>query len=138
MINQPRFVNWIVVTLREAAWAPLSVLGLYALGLTFHLFKMFPPLDIPTHFLGGIVITYFYRAAIKHSQRLVGEIPSPIQIFFAITCTGTTAVLWEFYENIWDFFFGTQMVRGLQDTLMDLFAGLMGALILSLFYRRQR
>jgi len=123
--------------LREAAWAPLSVLGFYLLARSFLLFKLFPPLDIPTHLMGGIAITYFYRVAIGHSQKVVGEIPFPIQVLLAITCTGTTAILWEFYENILDRFFGTTMVRGVEDTIVDLLMGLLGALALSLFYRRR-
>ena len=137
MPNQQRLVNWTFDTLREAAWAPLTVLGFYALGLTLRLFKLFPPLDIPVHFMGGVVITHFYRVAIRNSQKLVGEIPFPIQVLFAITCTGTTTILWEFYENILDYFAGTHMVRGVQDTIVDLFAGLMGALVLSLIYKRR-
>jgi hypothetical protein len=137
MTNKQQLFTWIIRTLREAAWAPLSVFGFYILGLAFHLFSLFPPLDIPVHFTGGAVITYFYRSAIRHSQELLGEIPLPIQILFAFTCTGTTTILWEFYENILDFFFGTHMVRGLEDTLMDLLMGLLGALVLSLFYRRR-
>jgi len=35
-----------------------------------------------------------------------------------------------------DFFVGTYMVRGLQDTIMDLFLGLFGALVFSLLYKR--
>ncbi len=137
MANRQPLVTWIVDTFREAAWAPLSIFGFYLLGLAFHLFKRFPPLDIPTHFLGGVVITYFYRSAIRHSQKLVGEIPLPIQILLAFTGTGTTTILWEFYENILDFFVGTHMVRGLQDTIMDLFIGLLGALVFTLFYKRR-
>lgn len=137
MLNQQRLVNWILVTLREAAWAPLAVLGFYASGLTFHLFKSFPPLDIPVHFMGGVAITYLYRVAIRNSQDLVGAIPFPIQVLFAITCTGTTTILWEFYENIMDSVASTHMVRGLQDTIVDLFAGLVGALVFSLFYKRR-
>ena len=137
MPNKQRLATWMVDTLREAAWAPLGVLGFYVLGLAFRLFKLFPPLDIPVHFLGGVVITYFYRSAISHSQKIVGEIPFPIQVVLAITCTGTTTILWEFYENILDFFAGTHMVRGVQDTILDLFVGLLGALTLSLFYRRR-
>jgi len=125
------------MTLREAAWAPAGVLLFYAIGLALGLFKIFPPLDIPAHFLGGAAITYFYRSAIKHSQNLVGDIPQPIQILFALTATGTTAVLWEFYENILDYFFGFHIVLGLADTLKDLVLGLFGALILSLFYRQR-
>jgi hypothetical protein len=123
--------------LREAAWAPLGVFGFYLLGRSLQLFKLYPPLDIPTHFLGGVVITYFYRVAIRHSQKLVGEIPFPVQVLFAFTCTGTTTIFWEFYENVLDFFFNTQMVRGVEDTIVDLFVGLLGALVLSLFYKRR-
>jgi hypothetical protein len=138
MISRPTWNDWIFTTLREAAWAPLSIFVSYALGLTFQLFKLFPPLDIPFHFLGGFVLTFFYRSVIRNSQKLVGEIPLPVQVLFALTATGTTAILWEFYENLLDFFAGTHMVRGLQDTIMDLFLGLFGALVFSLFYRRRR
>jgi hypothetical protein len=129
--------HWLVPALREAAWAPLGILGFYFVARTFQLFKLFPPLDIPTHFLGGAAITYFYRVTLRHSQKLVGEIPNPVQVLLAFTCTGTTAIFWEFYENILDFFFQTQLVRGVQDTVMDLLMGLLGALVLSLFYKRR-
>jgi len=137
MISRQQWIDWIFATLREAAWAPLSIFGSYLLALAFHLFNLFPPLDIPFHFLGGVVITYFYRSVVKSSQKLVGEIPFPIQVLFAFTCTATTTILWEFYENILDFFFGTHVVRGLQDTIVDLFIGLLGAFVFSVFYRRR-
>jgi hypothetical protein len=114
MTSRPQWNGWIFATLREAAWAPLSVFIAYLLGLAFQLFKLFPPLDIPFHFLGGIVITYFYRSVIRNSQKLIGEIPFRVQVLFAFTCTGTTTILWEFYENLLDFFDGTHMERVLQ------------------------
>lgn len=137
MQNKSQFFNWVITTLKEAAWAPLAIFGFYVLGLIFHWYDLFPPLDIPTHFMGGVVITYFYRVAIRNAQELVGEIPLSIQILFAFTCTGTTAVFWEFYENFADRFLGTRMVRGLEDTIMDFILGLSGALVLSLFYRKK-
>jgi hypothetical protein len=136
-MNNQKYSNWIFATLREAAWAPLGVFTFYLLGLAFHLYQLFPPLDIPTHFMGGVTITYFYRSAIRNSQRFLGDIPFPIQVLFALTATGTTTVLWEFYENILDYFIGTHMVRGLTDTLTDLFLGLSGALALSLLYKKR-
>jgi hypothetical protein len=128
---------WMVDILREAAWAPLGVFLFYLLARSLQLFKLFPPLDIPTHFLGGAAITYFYRAAIRHSQELMGEIPFPVQVLFAFTCTGTTTIFWEFYEYIFDFFFHTRMVRGVTDTTVDFFVGLLGALVVSVFYQRR-
>ena len=137
MNNKQQFINWVVVTFREAAWAPLGVICFYVVGLTFDWYALFPPLDIPSHLLGGAAITYFYRSAIKNSQNIVGEIPIPIQILLAFTCTGTTIILWEFYENALDFFLATQMVRGLEDTIIDMLVGLTGALVLSLYYQRR-
>ncbi len=135
--NKQPLGNWVVATLQEAAWAPLGVFGFYLLGRSLQLFKLYPPLDIPTHFVGGVVITYFYRVAIRCSQKLIGEIPFPIQVLLAFTSAGTTTIFWEFYENIMDFFFATQMVRGVEDTVVDFLAGLLGALALSLFYKRR-
>lgn len=137
MNNNRRLVRWIIVTFRDAAWAPLGVIGFYAVGLAFDLYDSFPPLDIPSHLLGGAAITYFYRSAIKNSQSIIGDLPSLIQVLLAFTCTGTTIIFWEFYENALDFFLGTHMVRGLEDTILDMFLGLMGALIFSLFYKRR-
>jgi hypothetical protein len=128
---------WITSTLRESAWAPLGVFLFYLIARSLQLFSVFPSLDIPTHFLGGAVITYFYRVAIQNAQKLVGEIPFPIQVIFAFTCTATTTIFWEFYEYIFDFFFHTEMVRGVTDTIVDFFFGLLGTLTLSLFYRRR-
>jgi hypothetical protein len=136
-MNKKQFVDWAIKTLKESAWAPLSVVGFYLLGLAFHLFDKIPQMDIPTHFFGGVAITYFYRSAIRNSQKIAGDIPFPIQILFAFTCTGTTVVLWEFYENIMDHFFGFHMVLGLGDTIKDMSMGLLGALVLSLFYKRK-
>jgi len=131
-----RLTEWILATLRESAWAPLGVIGFYLAGLAFDWFDLFPPLDIPTHFMGGIAITYFYRAAIHHSQKIVGEIPLPVQVLLGFTCTGTTIVFWEFYENSLDFLFHAHNVLGVADTVKDMFFGLFGALVLTLFYRR--
>jgi len=137
MDKKQQLVNWMSITLREAAWAPLSIIAFYAVGLALHLYDLFPSLDLPSHLMGGVAITYFFRSAIKNSQSLVGDIPILIQIIFAFTCTGTTIIFWEFYENLLDLFFGTHMVRGLEDTIVDMFLGLLGALVLTVFYRRR-
>lgn len=136
MNNKQQLINWVLVTSREAAWAPLGIICFYAIGLAFDWYDIFPPLDIPSHLLGGAAITYFYRSAIKHSQNMIGDIPNLIQVLLAFTSTGTIIILWEFYENALDLFLGTHMVRGLEDTIQDMFLGLMGALVLSLFYKR--
>ena len=136
MINRRQFLDWFVKTLRETAWAPLSVFGFYLFGLVIDLYDRFPFVDIPTHFMGGVAITYFYRGAIRNLNMFFDELPLVVRIVFAFTCTGTTIILWEFYENAFDTLFGTTMVRGLEDTITDMFVGMAGALVLSVLYRR--
>jgi hypothetical protein len=102
--NKNELVNRMLATLRESAWAPLGVFIFYLIGRSLQLFNLFPRLDIPTHFIGGVAITYFFRSTIRNSQGIVGAIPAAIQTLLALTCTGTTIILWEFYENLFDFF----------------------------------
>lgn len=126
------------MTARESAWAPLSVFVFYLVVKAFGGYLVYPPLDIPTHFLGGVAIAYFYRSAIANSQKIIGSIPLPIQTLLTLTCTGTTTILWEFFEYSSDYFFHTSMVLGLEDTLKDMFLGLLGGLILLLWRRAGR
>ena len=96
MNNTKKVFDWIIATLRESAWAPLSVVLFYGIGLAFGWYDLYPKLDLPSHILGGVAITYFYRSAIRNSQKYLGEIPILIQILLAFTATGTTAIFWEF------------------------------------------
>ena len=137
MKNKQQWIDWILATLRESAWAPMCIVGIYIFGLALDLYDLYPWLDIPTHFLGGVAITYFYRSAIRNLQKLLGDIPLLIQILLAFTATGTTIIFWEFYENFIDHFFGFHTVRGLGETIMDMAMGLSGALVLSLAYKRR-
>jgi hypothetical protein len=66
--NKHELVNWLLVALRESAWAPLGVFIFYLIGRSLQLFDLFPRLDIPTHFIGGVAITYFYRSTIRNSR----------------------------------------------------------------------
>lgn len=138
MTNKQKLLIWILVTVRESIWAPFGVFVSYLVIKAFDGYLLYPPLDIPTHFLGGVTIAYFYRSAIVNSQKLVGSIPLPIQILLTFTCTGTTTILWEFFEYSSDLFFHTSMVLGLEDTLKDMFMGLLGGLILLLWTPKDR
>ena len=135
--TRKQVTDWSLVTLRESAWAPLGVIAVYLVGILFGWFDSYPPLDIPMHFFGGVAITYFFRSAIRNSQAILGEIPFPVQVMFAFTCTGTMIILWEFFEVILDFLFQAHNVLGLADTIKDMFVGLTGALVLTIFYRQR-
>lgn len=123
--------TWISHSLRQAAWAPLAVFVFYAVAAKgFDAYLLFPWLDMPTHFFGGMAITYFYLVAIAYSQRLLGSVPRPVQLLLALGLTAISAVIWEFLEFASDFIWHTQMNLGVADTLSDLFFGLLGGAVM--------
>ncbi len=120
--------SWAFNTFRQAAWAPLGVFVFYywIAADVFDAYIHYPWLDMPTHFCGGVAITYFYLAAGAHAQALIGAIPKPARFVMALGLTAITAVLWEFAEYASDVLLHTEMNLGVSDTLSDLFFGLLG------------
>ena len=123
--------KWIVNSLREAAWAPLLVFCFYAVAAKgFQAYLLFPWLDMPTHFAGGMAMTWFFRVSVTHLQEVVGRIPNAIRLALSLGLTAIVAVVWEFLEFFSDVALGTQMNLGVADTLSDLFFGLAGGLLI--------
>src|SRR5256885_15989741 len=99
--------SWLKPTFREAAWAPLAVFCFYAVAAKgFNAYILYPWLDMPTHFLGGIAITYFFRVATVRAQELVGSIPRSIQLVLSLGLTAVTAVVWGAFFIFSLIFFG--------------------------------
>jgi len=123
--------EWLRNTFQQAAWAPLSVFVFYAVAAKgFNAYIIYPWLDMPTHFCGGLAITYFYLTASTHVQPLVGQFPKIVQQFLSLGLTAITAVVWEFLEFFSDVVLGTKVNLGVSDTLSDLFFGLLGGLVI--------
>ncbi len=130
---------WATKTVCEAAWLPVLVFGLHVVASrAFHAYVLFPPLDIPMHFLGGLAIAFFFHRAAINAFRfgIVDTFHPVIHSLLVFSMVGTTTVLWEFCEFISDKFFGTHAQLGLPDTLFDMFLGLFGGLCFLLFSRR--
>jgi hypothetical protein len=127
--------SWIKLSLRKAAWAPMSVFLLsLILGNVFHAYALFPGLDKSVHIGGGMAITYFISTSIFHSQRLIGEISRDRQLFCAVILSFFAALAWEGMELLGDMSFNSKLNYGFTDTLLDILFGLLGSLIL-LFFR---
>jgi mannose/fructose/N-acetylgalactosamine-specific phosphotransferase system component IID len=123
--------GWLKNTFQQAAWAPLAVFVFYAVAAKgFSAYLLYPWLDMPTHFCGGLAITYFYTIAIAHSQAHIGRIPRLIHLLALLGLTAITAVVWEFVEFSADVALGTKMNLGVTDTLSDLFFGLLGGVVM--------
>ncbi len=126
-MNTPFLRNWISLTLKQAGWAPFSVFVFYAIAAKgFDAYLIYPWLDIPTHFAGGMAITHFYLAALTGTEPALGKTPGVIRVITAWGLTAITAIVWEFFEYLSDISFATLMNLGVADTLSDLFFGLAG------------
>jgi uncharacterized membrane protein YjjP (DUF1212 family) len=122
---------WLKNSFQQAAWAPLAVFVFYAVAAKgFSAYLLYPWLDMPTHFCGGLAITYFFSIAIAHSQVQIGRIPRPIHLLASLGLTAITAVVWEFIEFSADIALDTKMNLGVSDTLSDLFFGLLGGVVM--------
>jgi hypothetical protein len=121
--------SWAARTLREAAWAPLAVFGVHILLINvFNAYVAFHGIDIPMHFVGGMVIAFFFhRASINASLcGLIGPFHRVTHAVLVFTGTCTTAVFWEFWEFINDHYFGGHSQAGLLDTMGDMSIGIVG------------
>ncbi|MFH0857739.1 MAG: hypothetical protein V1848_03260 [Candidatus Magasanikbacteria bacterium] len=104
----------------------------------FHIYNLFPFFDIPMHFLGGLFIGISgWRGLQVLEKKKYIKVKQFVLSWIIIVCfVGTIAVLWEFYEYIWDVIFPTQFQAGLKDTMGDLFFGLLGGIFSVLFRKK--
>ena len=130
--KQTKMLRCLLKALRESGWAPFLVFIFYVVAAkVFDAYLRFPNLDMPTHFLGGAAITYFYFTSLRELQHVLGRIPISILAIAAFGLTAVTAVVWEFLEYGSDLIFGTKMNLGVPDTLSDLFFGLFGGFVVA-------
>lgn len=128
--------TWLLHTCRDAAWAPITVFIFYAIAARgFDAYLRYPWLDMPTHFFGGVAITYFFLAATRHAQPTLGAIPPLVQALLSLGLTALTAIAWEFLEFASDALLGTKMNLGVADTLADLLLGLVGGAVMVVLSR---
>jgi hypothetical protein len=125
----------------RAAWAPVLVFGLHVfISRVLNAYLLFPPLDIPMHFFGGVAIAYFFAAcfrALPPDSIALSLRPWLLAVsVFALTATAT--VFWEFAEFFSDRFFGTHAQLSLEDTLLDMALGIAGGLTYLVMTSRSR
>ena len=126
----PRTIIRILVALvARAGWAPALVFVLHVLvSRGLNAYVLFPPLDIPMHFFGGVVMAYFLsRCCAAVPEGVVARAARPwIEAVVVVGLTATASVCWEFVEFIFDSALGTRVQLGPEDTLLDMFLGITG------------
>jgi len=124
----------------RAGWAPIFVFLLHVfISRVLNGYILYPPLDIPMHFFGGVAMAYFLAKSFAAVPE--GAIAQPYRPFaefvFVVSVTATASVVWEFAEFTSDLLFGTQAQVGLDDTLLDMALGIAGGLSYALMSWRQ-
>ena len=132
-MTRDRILPWSIESVRRGGWPAMTLFSIHVVAVQgFDAYEQFPPLDIPMHFLGGVVIAYFFhRASLAASRHgFLGPFHPVTRtiLVFALTCTAT--VFWEFSEFLTDRFFGTHAQLGLDDTLGDMLLGICGGIAL--------
>ena len=124
--------------IRRTLWFPVVVFFVHALAagaFPVSVYDVWPPLDIPMHFMGGFAIAYFIAqsAVILTDSGLVDARDTLVRMALVIGLTSTATIVWEFAEWTSDYFLGTRAQVGLDDTMLDIFLGLAGGLSCILF-----
>ena len=124
----------------RAGWAPTLVFLLHVfVSRVLNGYILYPPIDIPMHFFGGVAMAYFLSVcfaalpdgAVRDDLRAIG------QAVFVVALTATASTFWEFAEFTSDALFGTLAQLGLEDTLLDMALGVAGGMSFVLMSWRQ-
>jgi len=115
----------------RASWAPWLVFLLHVfISRVLNAYILFPPLDIPMHFFGGVAIAYFLAACLRAlpADAMSLQVRHRLVPLLIFSLTSTATVFWEFAEFFSDLLIGTHAQLGLQDTLLDMALGAAGGL----------
>ena len=125
------FVSAGGATLARRGWLPLAIFLVHELAAhVFDIYRFWPSIDIPFHFLGGFAIAFFAAGLLTAcAARGLVRRPDPIlHLFLLFAAAVVAAVFWEFAEWTADRFLGTACQLGNDDTVLDLLMGSLGGL----------
>jgi hypothetical protein len=127
--NRKLFLQWLRSLIRPT-WAPLFVLMIHLIALSFQLYKAYPHVDIPMHFFGGVSMAYFLNKAFVAASLITAGAPPTrlLESVLIVTATCTVAVFWEFFEFVLSWALATDLQGSLANTTKDLFFGMAGGL----------
>ena len=94
-------------------------------------------IDTLAHFLGGLSIAYSasYALFLMEREKWIKIQKDILKAAIVIGSVMSFAVLWEFYEFIYDLFlWGDTMQPSVADTIKDLCVGMIGAVVFSYLF----
>ena len=117
---------------------PVFVLVTHIFLLFFNIYRIFPWLDIPMHFIGGasLSITYFLILQFSQKENYL-RINSFFKVLFIFALVSLTTIFWELFEFSVSYTTGWISQGDLQDTMADLILGMLGGLFAAIFLESQ-
>ncbi len=93
-----------------------------------NLYIIFPNLDIPFHYVGGLSIASTSTQILSYLEReKIAAVPNRVLYSILIFClTATATVFWEFMEFVMDRLMDTNIQVSLANTMQDQFMGVLG------------
>jgi hypothetical protein len=119
---------------------PMTVLVAHLVASkVLNLYMVFPNLDIPAHFAGGLAIAYTSTQILSYleKEKVTAPLNPVLFLIFIFSLTGTATVFWEFVEFIYDQLLNTNIQISLANTMQDQFMGLLGGVAWIFIYTRQ-
>lgn len=131
ILNHIKTISWFFIF-------PILVLVAHIFLLLFNIYYIFPWVDIPMHFIGGVsvAVTYFLILGFLQKEKYL-RMNSFFNILFIFALVSLTALLWEFFEFSAEFIFALNLQGNLEDTMLDLFLGLFGGFLAAIFLASQ-
>jgi len=104
-------------------------------NFVFNAYEVFPWIDIPMHFIGGISVGYMFVLFFRffEEEDLIKIKNKFVFVLIVVCAVSMIAVLWEFWEFFMEMFFNLDWALGYEDTLLDLFMGICGGFFVGVF-----
>jgi len=119
---------------------PMTVLAAHLIASkVLNLYMLFPNLDIPAHFVGGLAIAYTSTQILSYleKEKITARLNPVMFLVFIFSLTGTATVFWEFAEFIYDRLLNTNIQISLANTMQDQLMGILGGVAWIFIYTRQ-
>lgn len=123
------FFRFCIDAIKLGGFAPMTVFIIHVIASKgFQAYHHFSMLDIPMHFVGGVVICFFFwRSFSAPNVNLYLGTHTRFSLFVMLMAlTASATVLWEFAEWVNDIVFGGTAQVSITDTMGDMFLGLLG------------
>lgn len=94
-----------------------------------NLYRIYPTMDIASHYLGGLSIAYSATKIIRYLEQqrvFVNPLNNVLFLIVLVSLTATAAVFWEFAEFSMDRLLRTNVQISLANTMPDQFMGILG------------